>query len=197
MAINKVVYGSTTIIDITDATATADKILQGFTAYGADGSKLIGTATGGGDVPVWQGSDDYVYLSDTVEAPVAIYTDNGYIVLDLQPAVINLQTKTRTYTPSENQQTEVITADNDYDGLSEVSITVNAIQTETKSATPSEMAQTITPMSGKYLTSVSIGAIPSDYVGSAILDGEVIEYGITGNRTDPTVGVGKAGYAVV
>ena len=45
MGINKVQYGNTVLIDLTDATATADKILQGYTAYGRDGSKLTGTAT--------------------------------------------------------------------------------------------------------------------------------------------------------
>ena len=44
---NKVVYGGTTLIDLTDATATADKILTGYTAYGATGEKLTGTASGG------------------------------------------------------------------------------------------------------------------------------------------------------
>lgn len=42
--VNKVVYGSTTLIDISDTTATADKIIQGSTAYGADGQKITGTA---------------------------------------------------------------------------------------------------------------------------------------------------------
>lgn len=37
-----------TIIDITGTTATADKILQGYGAYGADGAWMDGTATGGG-----------------------------------------------------------------------------------------------------------------------------------------------------
>lgn len=84
------------------------------------------------------------------------------------PSAPTLQSKTKTYTPTTSQQTETITADNGYDGLEEVDITVNAIQTETKSATPSETAQTITPSSGKYLSSVSVGAIASDYVGSGI-----------------------------
>lgn len=37
-----------------------------------------------------------------------------------------LQSKTRTYTPSGSQQTETVTADGGYDGLSQVGITVNA-----------------------------------------------------------------------
>lgn len=45
---NKVIYNGNTLIDLTDATATADKILSGYTAYGASGEKLTGTATGGG-----------------------------------------------------------------------------------------------------------------------------------------------------
>ena len=42
--VNKVVLGNETLIDLTDATATADKILNGYTADGSDGNKLLGTA---------------------------------------------------------------------------------------------------------------------------------------------------------
>lgn len=42
--VNKVVLGSETLVDLTDATASADKILNGYTAYGSDGNKLVGTA---------------------------------------------------------------------------------------------------------------------------------------------------------
>lgn len=79
-----------------------------------------------------------------------------------------LQAKTKTYTPTTSQQTEDVTPDSGYDGLSKVSVTVEAIQTESKSATPTESAQTITPSSGKFLSSVSVGAIPSNYVGTGI-----------------------------
>lgn len=74
MAINKVVYGTNTLIDLTDATATADKILQGYTAYGADGTKLTGTATGGGsgDGYVWQDAQGYVHLSDEEGTSVSV-----------------------------------------------------------------------------------------------------------------------------
>lgn len=48
MAVNKVQKSNgEVIIDITDTTATADKILTGYTAYGSDGVKVYGTAIGG------------------------------------------------------------------------------------------------------------------------------------------------------
>lgn len=43
MAVNKVVLGNQTIMDITDTTATADKVVSGYTAYGANGVKMTGT----------------------------------------------------------------------------------------------------------------------------------------------------------
>lgn len=39
----------------------------------------------------------------------------------------NLQTKNKTYNPTESQQTEQVKADNGYDGLDEVNVTVGAI----------------------------------------------------------------------
>lgn len=41
-----------------------------------------------------------------------------------------------------------------------------SISLETKTATPTESAQTVTPTSGKVLSSVSVGAIPSEYVSA-------------------------------
>lgn len=82
--VNKVVYGGQTLIDISDTTATADKILQGYTAYGADGSKLTGTATGGGG-SVTQDQDGFIVLPP----------DGGG-----SPSVSGLVYETGTWTPS-------------------------------------------------------------------------------------------------
>lgn len=43
MAINKVVYGSETLIDLTGDTVTADKVLSGYTFHGKDGENAQGT----------------------------------------------------------------------------------------------------------------------------------------------------------
>lgn len=43
MAVNKVVYGSTTLIDLTGDTVTAAKLLEGETAHAANGEVVTGT----------------------------------------------------------------------------------------------------------------------------------------------------------
>ena len=44
MAINKVVYGSETLIDLTEDTATADTVAEGYTLHLANGTRTAGTA---------------------------------------------------------------------------------------------------------------------------------------------------------
>ena len=43
MAINKVVYGGTTLIDLTGDTVASEKMLQGITAHAASGSVITGS----------------------------------------------------------------------------------------------------------------------------------------------------------
>ena len=64
--VNKVVKADgTTIIDISDTTATASDVLSGKWLHLADGSFVQGTNTGGsGDGYVWQDGNGYVHLSD-------------------------------------------------------------------------------------------------------------------------------------
>ena len=71
---------------------------------------------------------------------------------------IDLQTKTKTYTPSETQQTETITADAGKDGLDEVGVTVGAISstyvgtgiTRRSSTDLSASGATVTAPAGYY-----------------------------------------------
>lgn len=45
MGVNVVKYGGRTLVDMTNATATAETVLSGYTAYGADGNLIRGTAS--------------------------------------------------------------------------------------------------------------------------------------------------------
>ena len=45
MAINKVVYGTNVLIDLTADTVTADKLAQGITAHDKSGAAITGTNT--------------------------------------------------------------------------------------------------------------------------------------------------------
>lgn len=53
MAVNKVVYGGNTLIDLTSDTATASDVAQGKTFHLADGTQATGTASGGGGSSSW------------------------------------------------------------------------------------------------------------------------------------------------
>ena len=76
MATAKVVLNGRTIVDMTDATATCREILAGYTAYGADGSLVLGNAeTGAGDVT--QDENGYLVLSETGRYRLP----NGYTAL--------------------------------------------------------------------------------------------------------------------
>lgn len=156
MAVNKVVYGTTVLVDLTDATAGADQILEGYTAYGADGNKLVGTASG-----------DTLVVSDTVD-------ENGGIIRDItSKKVVSLQFK--EITPTNQKQT--VNPDEGFDGFRQ--IVVNAaegeeINNQNKSVTPTESVQEVTADTGYTgLGKVTVGAIPSSY-GRIAWDGATL-----------------------
>lgn len=66
--VNKVQYGGTTVMDISDTSATADKILQGYGAYGANGAWMNGSLviqryyTGSSAPSASLGNDGDIYL---------------------------------------------------------------------------------------------------------------------------------------
>lgn len=125
-------------------------------------------------------------------------TANGtHDVTEYKSVVVNVPTNAdpslqeKSVTPTTNAQE--VTADVGYDGLSKV--TVSAIQTQEKSVTPSESTQDVTADSGKYLSKVSVGAIPHTYVqptstnpGGKLTAGSTIAAGtyFTGSATVPS-----------
>ena len=149
--VNKVIYGGTTLIDISDTTATADKILEGYTAYGANGQKITGTASG-----------QSILVVDTLD-------ENGGTIRTIT-AKNAIQLQTKTITPTSSQQ--VVNPDSGYDGFSQVTVEASEGQTinnQNKTVTPTEAVQNITADSGYTgLGTVTVNGIPLDYVGSGI-----------------------------
>lgn len=112
--VNKVVFGSATLVDLTGTTATADKILSGYGAFGADGAWMNGTASSGGSI--WQDTNGYVHLSDDgtlVGVEPLTVTENGtYTALTgkaYSPVTVNVSgggvaTATLTYSATSSTQ---------------------------------------------------------------------------------------------
>lgn len=97
MGINKVIYNGGTLIDLTGTTATADKILTGYGAYGKDGVWMDGTATSGSGGSVTQDQDGFIVLPP----------DGGST-----PSVGGLEYETGTWTPSEDIDVPTINFEN-------------------------------------------------------------------------------------
>lgn len=53
MAVNKVVYGTTVLVDLTEDTVTVDKLAKGITAHDKTGAKITGTLESGGGTGDW------------------------------------------------------------------------------------------------------------------------------------------------
>ena len=125
--VNKVVYGSETLIDLTSDTITAENVIEGYTFHGADGSTVEGTLThltnaeideitGGGGGSSITVSPLSVTSNGTYTAPSG--TAYSPVTVAVPTPAPSLQSK--SVTPSTSQQ--VVTADGSYDGLSQVTV---------------------------------------------------------------------------
>lgn len=66
MAVNKVVFGAVSIMDITDSTVSPEKLVEGETAYDKSGEKITG------NIPS-RSSNDLTASGATVSAPAGYY----------------------------------------------------------------------------------------------------------------------------
>ena len=69
--VNKVVFGETIVMDITDTTATAPDVAQGAVFYGADGARTVGTLA--------EATDDTLGLVKTNSAQSISLNDDGQL----------------------------------------------------------------------------------------------------------------------
>ena len=175
MGVSKVVYGGTTIVDLTSDTVSADKLLSGFTAHGKDGELVTGTCDF--DVNSQDGTAAVaeILLGKTAYARGSKLTgtmpNNGAVTG-------TISTKTGVYTVPQGyhdgsgkvsiastEQNKLIPT-NIREGVTVLGVTGTMSGTEgakpqSKTVTPTTEAQTILPDEGyNYLSEVVVSAIP-------------------------------------
>lgn len=175
MAVNKVVFGAVSIMDISDSTVTADKLAKGVTAYDKAGEKITGTMEAS-SAPTLQ--EKTVTPSTSAQS---ITADNGYD--GLSKVTVNAM-------PTATQATPSITISSDGKITASATQSAGYVAAGTKSATKqltTKSAATITPStsnktiaSGTYLTGTQTIKGDANLVAGNIKSGTSI-FGVTGS----------------
>ena len=180
MAINKVIYGGNTLIDLTDTSAVASDVLSGKYFYGRDGVKTEGTCTYNADT-----SDATAVAADILSGSSAYVNGNKITGTMVNNGAVTgtITTKAQQYTIpvgyhdgsgkvsiATSEQNKIIAA-NIKSGITilgvEGSYSGEAVAVEAnKNVTPAATQQVVTPSTGyDYLAQVTVAAIT--YVESA------------------------------
>ena len=187
MAINKVIYGGNTLIDITDTTALANKVLSGFYFYGRDGVKTLGTCDFDAKTSDATASADDILYGETAYV-------NGNKLTGSMPNRGSVSATISSLTPytvpngyhdgagTVSVDSTNISAGNIKSGVTilgvEGTYTGAAISTQSKTVTPTTSQQIITADTAQgydYLAQVTVNAIP--YVESANTYGTTVTIG--------------------
>ena len=179
MAVNKIIYGGNTLLDLTGDTVTADKILEGFTAHDKTGNTITGNCKF--DV---NSQDATIAVAEMLDGKTAYARGAKLIGTMPNNGAVNgtISTKTGSYTIpqgyhdgsgkvaiSSTEQAKII-AGNIKSGVTILGIEGTysgaSINAQSKTVTPTTSQQTIQPDVGyDYLSGVTVNAIP--YVESA------------------------------
>ena len=175
MAISKVIYGGQTLIDLTGDTITADKLLKGYKAHGADGEVINGACTYDADT-----QDATATAAEILTGKTAYNKGNKVTGTMKNNGAVSgkISTKTGKYTVPQGyhdgsgtvqidstEQAKLIPA-NIREGVTVLGVAGTMSPNEgekaqEKTVTPSTVAQTIVPDSGyTCLSSVTVNAIP-------------------------------------
>lgn len=175
MAVSKVIYGGTTLIDLTTDTVTADKLLTGITAHGKDGELIEGTCSFDANTQDATASASEILTGKTAYNKGAKITgtmkNNGSVKG-------KITTKAGKYTVPQGyhdgsgivdidstEQAKLIPS-NIREGVTILGVQGEMTGTEdarpqSKTVTPSTSQQTILPDEGyNYLSQVVVNAIP-------------------------------------
>lgn len=191
MAVNKIIYGGNTLIDLTSDTVDASNLLSGYTAHDKSGAIITGECTFNADT-----SDADVSASEILSGKIAYANGNKIVGTMTNNGAIqgNITTKAQQYTiPSgyhdgsgyvqidSTEQAKII-ASNIKDGVQILGVTGTysgeGVTAQAKTVTPYTTAQTILPDSNyDYLSQVTVQAIaytetPNSY-GTTVTIGTV------------------------
>ena len=181
MAINKVIYGGNTLIDLTSDTVTADKVLASYTFHLADGTIEEGTCAFDVD-----SSSATAVVAEVLATKT--FAKNGSILTGTMPnrgAVSGtISTVNGTYTIQngyhdgsgvvriDSTEAAKIVASNIRQGVTILGVEgtmsgEEGVSAQSKNVTPATTSQTVTPDSPtyNYLSQVVVAAIP--YVETA------------------------------
>lgn len=191
MANNKVIFGNQTIMDISDATVTAAKLLAGETAYNRDGEKINGTCDFDMNTASATATAAEVLAGETFGAHGTLETgtmpNNGGVSGTIS-TVEGEYTIPQGYHDGSGkvgiEQTEQakIIANNIKEGVEILGVTGTytgeGVTAQTKSVTPYTTAQQVLPDAGyDYLAEVNVAAISYAETPTAGTNGTTVTIG--------------------
>lgn len=189
MAINKVIFGGDTLIDLTSDTVNAAHLLSGYTAHDRSGAIITGTCTYDSDTSDATATLDEVLSGETFYANGSKVTGN---MTNNGAVTGTISTKAQQYTIpqgfhdgsgkvsiSSTEQAKII-AGNIKSGIQILGVTGTysgeGATAQAKTVTPTTSQQVITPDSNyDYLSQVTVNAIP--YVETANTYGTTVTIG--------------------
>lgn len=193
MGVSKVIYGNTTLIDLTMDTVVSNALLNGYTAHGADGNSITGNCTFDADTSdanatastILIGSNAYVNGTKIEGEMPNRGAVTGYISTKTEEYTINAGYHDGSGKVSINsvEQAKII-PENIKEGVSILGITGNCspasdINAQSKTVDAYITAQAILPDAGyDYLSQVNINAIYYDESPAAQGGGTVVTIGL-------------------